>query len=207
MSLLWPSMKRALRLVSIGLALAAGPAALPAALSVLAVGGITATASQAGAQTSGGYSRPGGGGSYGGVNRRPSIGGGFGGPSASAFGGFGGGDLAISRRASSEALRNYRGSQVQPPALTSRRPSSGWDDGGWGTAPLPRRPPSAGWGGSAYAPRYIIIGANNVGFELFRRLPQRGFLGFFDFRSADRLAPVIDHPHSSARAKDPDSFP
>jgi hypothetical protein len=145
-------MKRALRLISIGLALAAGPATLPAVLSVSAVEGITATASQALAQTSGRYSRPGGGDTYGGFDRRPSIGGGFGGPSASAFGG--GGDLAISRRASSQALRNYRGSQLQPPALTTRRPSSGWDDGGWSTAPLPRRLPSAGWGGSAHGPGY-----------------------------------------------------
>jgi Protein of unknown function (DUF2491) len=147
-------MKRALRLVLIGLALAAGPAALPVALSVSVVGGITAIASQAVAQTSGGYSRPGGGGSYGGFDRRPSIGGGFRGRSASAFGGFGGGDLAISRRTSSQALQNYRASQVQPPALTTRRPSSGWDDSAWDTAPLPRRPPPAGWGG-AYAPGYV----------------------------------------------------
>ena len=42
------------------------------------------------------------------------------------------------------------------------------------------------------APSYIIVGANNAGFELFRRLPQKGFLGFFDFRSSDRVAEVID---------------
>lgn len=42
------------------------------------------------------------------------------------------------------------------------------------------------------APSYIIIGANNAGFELFRRLPQNAFLGFFDFRSPDRVAGVID---------------
>ena len=41
---------------------------------------------------------------------------------------------------------------------------------------------------SAAVPRYIIIGANNVGFELLRRLPRKGFLGFFDFRSADRVS-------------------
>jgi putative colanic acid biosysnthesis UDP-glucose lipid carrier transferase len=45
---------------------------------------------------------------------------------------------------------------------------------------------------AARAPSYIIIGANNAGFELFRRLPQNGFLGFFDFRSPDRVAEVID---------------
>jgi Protein of unknown function (DUF2491) len=149
----WPSMNRTLRLVLIWLVLAAGP---PAALSLpclLVIAVFTATPSPAVAQTSGGYSRPSGGSSFGGFDRRPSIGG-FGAPSASSFGAFGGGDLAISRRASSQALRNYRASQAQPPALTTRRPSSGWDDSTWGTAPLPRRPPPAGWGGSVYAPGY-----------------------------------------------------
>jgi putative colanic acid biosynthesis UDP-glucose lipid carrier transferase len=45
---------------------------------------------------------------------------------------------------------------------------------------------------SAAAPRYIVIGANNVAYELLRRLPQRGFLGFFDFRSADRVSQWTD---------------
>jgi putative colanic acid biosynthesis UDP-glucose lipid carrier transferase len=45
---------------------------------------------------------------------------------------------------------------------------------------------------SATTPRYIIIGANNVGFELLRRLPRKGFLGFFDFRSVDRLSQWIE---------------
>jgi len=45
---------------------------------------------------------------------------------------------------------------------------------------------------SGRAPHYLIIGANSVGFELFRRLPKGGFLGFFDFRSSDRVAQVID---------------
>jgi putative colanic acid biosynthesis UDP-glucose lipid carrier transferase len=59
---------------------------------------------------------------------------------------------------------------------------------------------------SAYAPRYIIIGANNVGFELFRRLPQKGFLGFFDFRSADRVAQVIDPDKLAGHCKDVAEF-
>lgn len=143
-------MKHALRIILFGLTLVAGPAAL----SLTVVAGLTATGSQAIAQTNGGYSRPGGGGSYGGFDRRPSIGG-FSAPSASSFSAFGGGDLAISRRASSQALRNYRASQAHPPALTTRRPSSGWDDRTWDTAPLPRRPPPGGWGGSAYAPGYV----------------------------------------------------
>jgi putative colanic acid biosynthesis UDP-glucose lipid carrier transferase len=41
---------------------------------------------------------------------------------------------------------------------------------------------------SSTAPRYIVVGANNVSAELLRRLPLKGFLGFFDFRSADRVS-------------------
>ena len=55
-------------------------------------------------------------------------------------------------------------------------------------------------------PRYIIVGANNVGFELFRRLPQRGFLGFFDFRSADRVSQVIDLARLAGHCKDLASY-
>src|SRR4029077_17435405 len=123
----------------------------------------------AAAQTSGGYPRPGGAG-YSGASggegysgsyaRRPSIGGGYGRPSGSASGGFGsafgGGDLAISRRNSSQALRDYRASQERATVPTTRRPSSGWDDSGWGTAPLGRRPLPGGWGGGGYAPGYTV---------------------------------------------------
>jgi putative colanic acid biosynthesis UDP-glucose lipid carrier transferase len=59
---------------------------------------------------------------------------------------------------------------------------------------------------SAYAPRFIIIGANAVGYELFRRLPQKGFLGFFDFRSADRVAQVIDPEKLAGHCKDVADF-
>jgi Undecaprenyl-phosphate glucose phosphotransferase len=41
---------------------------------------------------------------------------------------------------------------------------------------------------SAAAPSYIVIGANNLSLQLLRRLPENGFLGFFDFRSADRVS-------------------
>jgi putative colanic acid biosynthesis UDP-glucose lipid carrier transferase len=58
----------------------------------------------------------------------------------------------------------------------------------------------------ADAPRYIIIGANSIGFELFRRLPQRGFLGFFDFRSADRVAEVIDPEMFAGHCRDAAEF-
>jgi putative colanic acid biosysnthesis UDP-glucose lipid carrier transferase len=44
----------------------------------------------------------------------------------------------------------------------------------------------------ASAPRHIIVGVNEVGFELSRRLPASGFMGYFDFRSVDRLASIIE---------------
>ena len=49
---------------------------------------------------------------------------------------------------------------------------------------------------------YIIVGANNVGFELFRRLPKQAFLGFFDFRSPDRVSQVIDPDKLAGHCKD-----
>jgi putative colanic acid biosynthesis UDP-glucose lipid carrier transferase len=55
-------------------------------------------------------------------------------------------------------------------------------------------------------PRYLIIGANSVGFELLRRLPRKGFLGFFDFRSADRLPDSIDPAHLVGHCKDVAEF-
>ena len=42
------------------------------------------------------------------------------------------------------------------------------------------------------APRYIIVGANTVGSQLMRRLPPKGFLGFFDFRSPERVSQIIE---------------
>jgi putative colanic acid biosynthesis UDP-glucose lipid carrier transferase len=57
-----------------------------------------------------------------------------------------------------------------------------------------------------HGPRYIIVGANNVGFELFRRLPQKGFLGFFDFRSADRVSQVMDPDKLAGHCKDIASY-
>jgi putative colanic acid biosysnthesis UDP-glucose lipid carrier transferase len=59
---------------------------------------------------------------------------------------------------------------------------------------------------SGRAPRYLIIGANSVGFELFRRLPKSGFLGFFDFRSPDRVAQVIDPAQFAGHCKDVAEF-
>ena len=163
-----PSLKRTLRLVLVCFALDAGGALVGPALPwMVPVAGAFVVSSPAVAQSSGGYSRPSGGGSsggYGGFDRRPAIGasGGYGRSSGSSFGGFSmdgsrGGDRAISRRASSQALRDYRASQAQPaPSLgsASRRPSSGWDDSTWGTASVPRRSQPTGWGGGAYAPGY-----------------------------------------------------
>jgi putative colanic acid biosynthesis UDP-glucose lipid carrier transferase len=59
---------------------------------------------------------------------------------------------------------------------------------------------------SDLAPSYLIIGANSVGFELFRRLPRKGFLGFFDFRSVDRLPDTIDPAHLVGHCKDVAEF-
>jgi putative colanic acid biosynthesis UDP-glucose lipid carrier transferase len=56
------------------------------------------------------------------------------------------------------------------------------------------------------APRYIIVGANEVGFELFRRLSQKGFLGFFDFRSSDRVSHVMDPRQLAGHCKDIASY-
>jgi len=54
----------------------------------------------------------------------------------------------------------------------------------------------------ASAPRHIIIGANSVGFELARRLSTTGFLGYFDFRSMDRLAQTLDADKLAGHCKD-----
>jgi putative colanic acid biosynthesis UDP-glucose lipid carrier transferase len=59
---------------------------------------------------------------------------------------------------------------------------------------------------SELAPRFLIIGANSVGFELLRRLPRKGFLGFFDFRSADRLPDTIDPAYFAGHCKDVAEF-
>jgi putative colanic acid biosynthesis UDP-glucose lipid carrier transferase len=59
---------------------------------------------------------------------------------------------------------------------------------------------------SDLAPSYLIVGANSVGFELFRRLPRKGFLGFFDFRSADRLPDTIDPAYLVGHCKDVAEF-
>src|SRR5580700_3903940 len=42
------------------------------------------------------------------------------------------------------------------------------------------------------APRHIIIGANEAGLELARRLPAHGFMGYFDFRNTERVSLALD---------------
>jgi len=42
------------------------------------------------------------------------------------------------------------------------------------------------------APRHIIIGANEAGLELARRLPAQGFMGYFDFRNTERASRALD---------------
>jgi putative colanic acid biosynthesis UDP-glucose lipid carrier transferase len=61
-----------------------------------------------------------------------------------------------------------------------------------------------GWfaANGAKAPRHIIIGANEVGFELARRLPTKGFLGYFDFRSIERLAGILEPAKLNGHCKD-----
>jgi putative colanic acid biosynthesis UDP-glucose lipid carrier transferase len=44
----------------------------------------------------------------------------------------------------------------------------------------------------AAAARHIIIGANEAGLELARRLPTQGFMGYFDFRSTERVSHALD---------------
>jgi putative colanic acid biosynthesis UDP-glucose lipid carrier transferase len=57
--------------------------------------------------------------------------------------------------------------------------------------------------------RYIIIGANTMGVELERRVSQSvgmgTFMGFFDFRSVDRL-PRDTHGHIAGQCKDVTAF-
>jgi putative colanic acid biosysnthesis UDP-glucose lipid carrier transferase len=59
---------------------------------------------------------------------------------------------------------------------------------------------------SSTAPRYIVVGANNVAAELLRRLPQKGFLGFFDFRSADRISQWMEGDRLIGHCKDVKDF-
>src|SRR5262245_9872654 len=50
--------------------------------------------------------------------------------------------------------------------------------------------------------RYIIVGVNDVGLELARRLPARGFSGYFDFRSSDRVGPLLDATQFAGHCRD-----
>lgn len=50
--------------------------------------------------------------------------------------------------------------------------------------------------------RYIIVGVNDVGLELARRLPAKGFSGYFDFRSSDRISPLLDVDQFAGHCRD-----
>ncbi|MBV8147326.1 MAG: undecaprenyl-phosphate glucose phosphotransferase [Gammaproteobacteria bacterium] len=50
--------------------------------------------------------------------------------------------------------------------------------------------------------RYIIVGVNDVGLELARRLPAQGFSGYFDFRSPDRVSPLLDADQFAGHCRD-----
>ena len=56
------------------------------------------------------------------------------------------------------------------------------------------------------AARYIIIGVNDVGVELARRLPPAGFMGYFDFRSVDRLTQVTVPEKLAGHCRDTANF-
>src|SRR5215469_5326151 len=58
----------------------------------------------------------------------------------------------------------------------------------------------------ATASRYIIIGVNDVGVELARRLPAAGFMGYFDFRSVDRVAQITDPENLAGHCRDTANF-
>ena len=51
-----------------------------------------------------------------------------------------------------------------------------------------------------------MVGANNVSSELLRRLPPNGFLGFFDFRSADRVSQWVEGDRLIGHCKDVKDF-
>ncbi len=59
---------------------------------------------------------------------------------------------------------------------------------------------------SAPATRYIIIGVNEVGLELARRLPGAGFLGYFDFRSGERVTRALRAGKLAGHCRDVASF-
>lgn len=56
--------------------------------------------------------------------------------------------------------------------------------------------------GRAPASRYIIVGVNDVGLELARRLPARGFSGYFDFRSPDRFSALLNSDKFAGHCRD-----
>ncbi len=148
-------------LLSAVIALAPGPSGAGgmAVATQMAIAGaasaalLTAPAQAQTTRRSGGYGLPSGGGSYAAPTRRPPMSsGGYSAPSYSTrtppVAGSGGGDRAISRQSSGQALQQYRAAQQPPPTpQPDRRPSAGYADP-WGDTA--RRPSASG--GGAYAP-------------------------------------------------------
>jgi putative colanic acid biosysnthesis UDP-glucose lipid carrier transferase len=54
--------------------------------------------------------------------------------------------------------------------------------------------------------RYIIVGVNEVGVELARRLPRPGFMGYFDFRNIERVAQYLDSDKLAGHCRDVANF-
>jgi putative colanic acid biosysnthesis UDP-glucose lipid carrier transferase len=59
---------------------------------------------------------------------------------------------------------------------------------------------------SGAASRHIIIGVNEVGLELAQRLPPAGFMGYFDFRSVDRVAQLMEADKLAGHCRDVANF-
>ncbi len=55
---------------------------------------------------------------------------------------------------------------------------------------------------TALTPRHVIIGANKVGLEIERRMQRNGFMGFFDFRSPERVADFVEEHRLAGHCKD-----
>lgn len=56
------------------------------------------------------------------------------------------------------------------------------------------------------ARRYIVVGVNEVSVELVQRLPPAGLVGYFDFRSDQRVSPLLAHERLTGHCRDVASF-
>jgi putative colanic acid biosynthesis UDP-glucose lipid carrier transferase len=55
---------------------------------------------------------------------------------------------------------------------------------------------------TSLTPRHVIIGANKVGLEIERRMQPNGFMGFFDFRSPERVADFVEEHRLVGHCRD-----